>query len=179
MPKKNFCTECCESKIDPIYKNVVHVCTKTCFKATIASSNNDEYKNVCINSPDSSKNIFGYCENKLNDFSEIQKDACKLDMCNLCCVTMDSIKSKNFSVDSLKRCYNDCSEAYNNTASTEVKEDKNEECKQKNANHKDLTASENFGDLASIKDILGLSESQEKTDSPKNDEITKLSEQLK
>merc|ERR1712100_404264 len=44
--QKNFCTECCEAKIDPIYKNIIHVCKKTCFKATVASSNNDEYKNI-------------------------------------------------------------------------------------------------------------------------------------
>lgn len=37
------------------------------------------------------------------------KEACKLDMCNLCCVTMDAVKNKSYSIKNLKNCYNDCS----------------------------------------------------------------------
>ena len=42
-------------------------------------------------------------------FSSKSRESCKLDMCNLCCVTMDSMKKKNFSVDNLKKCYRECS----------------------------------------------------------------------
>lgn len=42
-------------------------------------------------------------------FSSKSKESCKLDMCNLCCVTMDSMKKKNFSIDNLKKCYRECS----------------------------------------------------------------------
>ena len=44
----------------------------------------------------------------MESFSDIQKEACKLDMCNLCCVTMDAMKKKNYSVDNLRNCYRDC-----------------------------------------------------------------------
>jgi len=109
--QKNFCTECCESRIDPIYKNVIHVCKKTCFRATVAANNNDEYKNVCLDNPDSNSNIYGYCDLKMQSFSNIQKESCKLDMCNLCCVTMDAMKAKNYSMDSMSRCYKDCNDS--------------------------------------------------------------------
>jgi hypothetical protein len=108
--QKNFCTECCEAKIDQIYKNIIHICKKTCFKSTVASSNNDEYKNVCINSSNSNSNIVGYCE-KMTNVNNLQKESCKLDMCNLCCVTMDAMKTRIYSVDSLRRCYEDCNKS--------------------------------------------------------------------
>jgi hypothetical protein len=108
--EKNFCTECCEAQIDPIYNNIIHVCKKTCYKSTLASTNNDEYKNVCINSPNTNSNIYGYCES-MAIFNQVQKESCKLDMCNLCCVTMDAIKTKIYSVNSLRRCYDECNKS--------------------------------------------------------------------
>ena len=44
----------------------------------------------------------------MGKMSEIQKESCKLDMCNLCCITMDAMKQKQYSLDNLKKCYKDC-----------------------------------------------------------------------
>lgn len=46
-------------------------------------------------------------------FNPILVNSCKLDMCNLCCVGMDTIKNKNYSVPNLKACFKDCSKNYN------------------------------------------------------------------
>jgi len=70
--------------------------------------NSNEYKNVCINSADTKRNIYDYCEQKMNSISQTAKESCKLDMCNLCCVTMDSMKSKSYSTNNLTKCYKDC-----------------------------------------------------------------------
>lgn len=61
-----------------------------------------------MNTPEPNNNIYAYCENKMGSFSEIQKEACKLDMCNLCCISMDSMKQKQYSLDNLRECYTDC-----------------------------------------------------------------------
>merc|ERR1711957_806751 len=171
--QKNFCTECCEANVDPIYKNVVHVCKKTCFRATIAASSNNEYKNICLNSPDSNSNIFGYCDSKMQSFSEVQKDACKLDMCNLCCVTMDAMKSKNYSMESLKRCYRDCNNAYNHS-DLESFGKKPDDCKEKEFDPKEITNSETYKDLPIMKTLIEKStDSQHKNE---NSELNRLSE---
>merc|ERR1712151_260533 len=136
-----------------IYKNLIHVCKKTCFRATMAATNNNEYKSVCTSSSDSNANIYAYCDNKLDNFSIIQKESCKLDMCNLCCVTMDSMKSKNFSADSLKRCYADCSSVFN-VLEAAPKNTEAEECHQKPLEKNDENNSENYNDFSRLKSLL-------------------------
>ena len=89
------------------------MCKKGCFRAAIASENNKEYKNVCINSPNNQQNIYSFCEEKMATFNPKFTNFCKLDMCNLCCVGMDTIKNKNYSVPNMKACFTDCSKAYN------------------------------------------------------------------
>ncbi len=87
---------------------MIHICKKTCFKSTVSVDTGDEYKDVCISSPDSRRNIYEYCENKMQKFSLKSKESCKLDMCNLCCITMDAVRSKSYSIKNLTNCYNDC-----------------------------------------------------------------------
>ena len=41
-------------------------------------------------------------------------------MCNLCCVAMDGIKKKNYSVPNLRSCFADCSKSYNKTDGIKV-----------------------------------------------------------
>lgn len=93
---------------------MIHNCKKACFKSTIAVDTTDEYKNVCIASPDPKNNVYDYCEQKMNQFSQKSKEACKLDMCNLCCVTMDAMKKKNYSFDNLKKCFKECNSGKKN-----------------------------------------------------------------
>lgn len=89
------------------------MCKKGCYRASIASENNKEYKNVCINSPNNQQNIYSFCEEKFTTFNPNLINFCKLDMCNLCCVGMDTIKNKNYSVPNLKSCFKDCAKNYN------------------------------------------------------------------
>ena len=72
----------------------------------------DQYKSVCIQSDNPNTNIYDYCDKKLENDLDAKK-VCKLDMCNLCCSTMDTIKKVNFSVESMKKCFQDCSEEFN------------------------------------------------------------------
>ena len=69
-------------------------------------SNSKNIQN-CIEPISPEHSLYPYCdENFVGDFHGISR--CKTDMCNLCCVTMDAMKSKNFSLDSMRRCYKDC-----------------------------------------------------------------------
>lgn len=89
------------------------MCKKGCYRAAIAVDENKDYKNVCISSPNFKQNIYSFCEDKFTTFSPKLLNVCKLDMCNLCCVGMDSIKKKNYSLPNLKTCFIDCSKSYN------------------------------------------------------------------
>jgi hypothetical protein len=77
----------------------------------MAESSDDEYKPVCIFSEQPSENVYSYCDNKINDKDAVK--TCKLDMCNLCCSTIDTMKSKFYSLDTIKKCFKDCSEKFN------------------------------------------------------------------
>jgi hypothetical protein len=90
----------------------MHVCKKSCAKATVSDPNKTEYKNVCIQSQNPISNVYDFCDNKVDDDAE-SKRICKLDMCNLCCSTIDSIKHKQFSFDSQKKCFEDCNKEFN------------------------------------------------------------------
>ena len=89
------------------------MCKKGCFRGAIAQENNKEYKNVCITSPNNVQNIYNYCEDKMASYPPTMMNFCKLDMCNLCCVGMDTMKNKNYSVPNMKACFKDCSKMYN------------------------------------------------------------------
>lgn len=91
------------------HRNHMHTCKKTCYRSTAAEDNNEDYKNTCINSENATQNIYAYCSDKMKDYDENMMNFCKLDMCNLCCVTMDPIKKKNYSFDNVKKCFEDCS----------------------------------------------------------------------
>lgn len=90
----------------------MYMCKKACSRSTVAESGHDDYKNVCISSENFAYSVYEYCELKLKNDIE-QKKTCKIDMCNLCCTTMDMMKSKNYSIDSMKKCFQDCSKEFN------------------------------------------------------------------
>lgn len=84
------------------------MCKKACYKSTLAIDHNSDYKQVCINSNDYRANIYEFCDRKMINLNKKLLAFCKLDMCNLCCVGMDKIRNKNFSVNNLQSCFNDC-----------------------------------------------------------------------
>ena len=51
--------------------------------------------NVCINGQDTKSNIYEFCQTKMANYDTSIMSYCKLDMCNLCCVTMDKMKKKD------------------------------------------------------------------------------------
>jgi hypothetical protein len=93
------------------------MCKKLCYRASIASENNKEYKNVCISSSNNQQNIYNFCEEKMSFLNLNMVNLCKLDMCNLCCVGMDTIKNRNYSFSNLKNCFVDCSNSFNSNES--------------------------------------------------------------
>merc|ERR1712032_388124 len=111
--ENKFCDTCCDKSVEPNSKNVNHMCKKGCFRASISVENNKEYKNVCITSPNNIQNIYNFCNDKFDTFNPNMMSYCKLDMCNLCCVGMDTIKNKNYSVPNLKACFKDCAQNWN------------------------------------------------------------------
>lgn len=90
-------------------ENILHMCKKACYKSSIAVENSNEYKNICIISNDPKIDVFNYCQTKMINYDQKLLAYCKLDMCNLCCVNMDTIKKKNFSFTNVKRCFSECS----------------------------------------------------------------------
>lgn len=95
------------------HKNALHLCKKTCYRSTLAENSNEDYVNTCINSENPVQNIYTYCANRMKDYDQSVMRYCKLDYCNLCCVTMDPMKKKNYSVDNMKKCFKDCSNKFN------------------------------------------------------------------
>lgn len=136
--EENFCDTCCDKSTAPAQRNISHMCKKGCYRGAIAIEQNKDYYNVCINSPNNRQNIYNFCEEKFDTYNPKLLNTCKLDMCNMCCVGMDSIKKKNYSVPNLKACFKDCSKNYNKvlgedkdvgtTKVGDVKGDEPEEC---------------------------------------------------
>jgi hypothetical protein len=101
---------CCNKNVIKGHSNTLHLCKKTCFKATAPENTTDEYKSVCIQTQVPEKDVYSFCSEKNKD-DRILTKYCKLDMCNLCCSTMDAMRKKNYSFDNLKMCFQDCSQS--------------------------------------------------------------------
>lgn len=112
--EKEFCDSCCDSKVDLSHKNTLYLCKKTCNRSSQAQSTNQEYRSVCIQSENPSTNIYDFCDSKMKE-KEDEKKTCKLDMCNLCCSTLDIMKSTLYSIDTMKKCFEDCGKEFNKT----------------------------------------------------------------
>lgn len=89
------------------------MCVKTCNRAKATLDSNTDYKNTCISTQNSIQNVYSYCDDRMRLFDKQAKNTCKLDMCNLCCSTMDPIKKLNYSFDNTKQCFQDCSKSNN------------------------------------------------------------------
>jgi len=107
----NFCDTCCDKYTDKSKKTSMYVCKKACRRSTVSEPAKDDYKAICIISQNPLNSIYDYCDTKISDPDS--KKTCKLDMCNLCCSTLDSIVHKQFSINSIKKCFEACSHEFN------------------------------------------------------------------
>jgi hypothetical protein len=109
--ENSFCDTCCDKYTDKSHKTSMYVCKKACRRSTVAEPAKDDYKAICINSQNPLNSIYDYCDSKISDPDS--KKTCKLDMCNLCCSTLDSIVHKQYSINSIKKCFEACSHEFN------------------------------------------------------------------
>jgi hypothetical protein len=111
------------------------MCKKGCYRSSIAVDENKDYINTCVATPNTQQNIYSFCQDRFSGYNPTMLNLCKLDMCNLCCVGMDSIKHKNYSFPNLKSCFLDCARFYNVEAGynrkNETSDDKDEKLKGK------------------------------------------------
>ena len=107
----DFCSTCCESNISSTRVNVIHQCVKLCYQSS-ASKTDVKSSDQCLNSV-TNQNVYTYCENSMSGkpFDFINK--CKLDMCNLCCATIDAQLGLKTSARSEKSCFSACSFRFN------------------------------------------------------------------
>ena len=112
----NCCAKrgCCKNEI-PSNKTVQnYACNKQCRKDTesVASDdNNKNWKDLCVYR-------INYKTHNFADFCRIEhadskaQNLCKLDSCNLCCTTYDTILHLNISLKSTNDCLAKCSATY-------------------------------------------------------------------
>ncbi len=103
--KEHFCPSCCNKYVD--VTNVAHnrLCVKQC-DIIREGSNTKEWKQ-CVEPDHPEKSIYPYCDDYFaNDF--YQRSRCKIDMCNLCCVSMDVKDEQKLSDTATSSCYEKC-----------------------------------------------------------------------
>lgn len=98
----DFCSYCCEEKL-PKYKSFfIHHCSKACHKSLIAESIDEiDYEDICFSS---SSYYYTQCNKVGNDM----ENECKVDMCKLCCSSLDKIKNRIFEYSSIAKCQIRC-----------------------------------------------------------------------
>jgi hypothetical protein len=104
---REFCTTCCDDTVTKEYPEKRRQCNKECESAPIAKIRNDDYMTTCISPGSGENNIYESCDGQTT--SDIyMKQECKFDMCQLCCTTMDIIKSKIYDFENVKDCLKEC-----------------------------------------------------------------------
>ena len=99
---KDFCSSCCSYKITSNKENIIHYCTKKCNKQQILEENNDDINNIdeiCFNN-----NGYLLC----NNLHENLIHDCRIDMCKLCCSSLEKMKNIKFSFSLISQCNNKC-----------------------------------------------------------------------
>ena len=61
----------------------------------------------CFEPSNQGNSVYPYCD-KLFENDYFQNTRCKLDFCNLCCVSLDNSASTNLSQSLLAKCYENC-----------------------------------------------------------------------
>jgi len=117
----NFCDYCCSDRVGTGRPNVLHQCVKICNQSTASLAKVDGI-NKCIN-PTQENNVNSYCSTKMKGKQKGLITKCKLDMCNLCCSTLDAQEESKISNNATSSCYSHCSNKYNsNTDNRKSKE---------------------------------------------------------
>ena len=109
--KSNFCKTCCNSFVDSTNKLMNHLCNKQCKTMEKANDKNKSWK-TCYQPKEADSSVYPYCD-KLFEKDFFQKSRCKIDFCNLCCVSYDKIGKANLSVNNLMKCYENCTSSNN------------------------------------------------------------------
>jgi hypothetical protein len=107
--KDNFCNMCCENTVSVEDRTVMWNCKKQCGNQNAIEVSPNDYTKVCMESDNPQTGVYNYCSRKIeaNDVSKIK--TCKIDMCNLCCMTLDVMKNKKYSFNTIMQCYQECS----------------------------------------------------------------------
>ena len=91
-----------------MHSNTNHTCQKLCHKNTIGEKTND-YDDICLTSENPDKNVYSYCQNTFVEKPLV--DTCKHDMCNLCCVNINTLKKRKHAYGTMKSCFSSCSKS--------------------------------------------------------------------
>lgn len=71
------------------------------------TGSNSKTIKTCIEPPSPEHSIYPYCDDNFpNDF--FGKARCKVDMCNLCCIGMETKDKSVITDDALSICYEKC-----------------------------------------------------------------------
>lgn len=106
--KKNFCNSCCDKMVDGTNNEHQFLCQKQC--TLMEAGTNKNTWESCIETAHPERSIYPYCDDVWKkDFN--LKQRCKTDMCNLCCVSLETKGNKKLSDESVGSCYNKCTKS--------------------------------------------------------------------
>ena len=104
--KKRFCKTCCSYFVDSTNKVKIYLCNKQCKTMEVGTDKNKSWE-TCFQPSNSGSSIYPYCD-KIFEKDFYQSSRCKLDFCNLCCISFDKVGNTNLSINSLSNCYKSC-----------------------------------------------------------------------
>lgn len=104
--EKDFCGSCCDSFVDLTNKTHKMLCRKQCQISKIGNKDSD--LNTCIVPLHQDNSVYPYCDETFPK-DVYGRSRCKTDMCNLCCVSLDSKNTNpNVSDNEVNKCYEKC-----------------------------------------------------------------------
>lgn len=72
-----------------------------------ASNTKNKNWETCFEPKGVNTSVYPYCD-ELFDKDLYQSSRCKVDFCNLCCISFDQVDKTNLSKNSLTNCYKSC-----------------------------------------------------------------------
>ena len=106
--KNNFCGSCCDKTVDITNKEHGFLCNKQCKVGEIGTKTSSWES--CVQSSNPETSIYPYCEEQFpKDYFEKQR--CKTDMYNLCCISLDQIHLPLYSDETVNKCYKKCAKS--------------------------------------------------------------------
>ena len=104
--KNNFCESCCKKSVDITNHQHLFLCEKQCRLIEIGNYGDKSFSS-CSEPTNPDTSIYPYCD-KLYEVDFYQKSQCKIDMCNLCCISFDTMKNTNLPNSAVNECYAMC-----------------------------------------------------------------------